>query len=433
VAIKRIKLRKVAQEALQNELVILKKFDHPHIVKYIDMIITDHHLNLVLEYIEGGSLSQVIEKFGVFPESLVCIYMEQVLKGVSYLHEHEVVHRDLKGPNLLITKEGQVKLSDFGIALISKVNGDSSELSAAVEGSPFWMAPEVIQMSSTAPSCDIWSLGCTIIELLTGKPPYYDCSSITALYRMVEDEHPPFPTDISEELQNFMIRCFHKDPTKRPTAKELLNETWMQNVIKIKPIKSWKKTLEKVQKYNTKKRRQTQDVMSYSLKDIDWTQGRNNHIAINEEKNNGVSIATSEATSDGSIITTELFDKSISQHVVNSNWVQAQITGTEMRKNFLFYYTVYRIDVCWIESGESYVIFRSYSDFRDLDNRLRPLFRNSWNGEFPEFPTSRWFSTMEADYVIFLMSQLREYLYEIIRIPLLAHTKILSEFLHNNK
>jgi serine/threonine protein kinase len=189
-------------------------------------------------YVESGSLAQVIEKFGVFPENLVAIYIEQVLKGLNYLHQNGIVHRDIKGPNLLITKDGVVKLADFGIAMATKVKdyerirnldshsdsnsesdhplssegestpsnktdslglplGVEAEEWTIVEGSPFWMAPEIIQMNRPTPACDIWSLGCTVIELLTGSPPYFELPPLAALYKVVKEDHPPLPDFIS--------------------------------------------------------------------------------------------------------------------------------------------------------------------------------------------------------------------------------------------
>jgi serine/threonine protein kinase len=235
VAIKRVPRRQGLDEAqLKNEMDLLKTFKHDNIVKYIDLILTENNVNIVLEYVESGSLAQVIDKFGVFPENLVAIYMDQVLKGLAYLHEHGVIHRDIKGPNLLITKDGVVKVADFGIAMTTKVknsehvtgtvpNIESSESSQSeepgssdtcqtetptsvpaeaeewsiVEGSPFWMAPEIIQMNRPSTACDIWSLGCTIIELVSGSPPYFDLAPLAALYKVVKEEHPPLVDNIS--------------------------------------------------------------------------------------------------------------------------------------------------------------------------------------------------------------------------------------------
>ena len=160
----------------------MKKLKHENIVKYIDCIETEGFLNIILEYIESGSLASIIKKFGAFPESLVSIYVKQVLKGLEYLHQEGVVHRDIKGANILTTKDGIVKLADFGVA--TSLNEDVKSFSLV--GTPYWMAPEVIEMSGhISTSCDIWSLGCTVIELITTNPPYFDLMQYPALFRIV--------------------------------------------------------------------------------------------------------------------------------------------------------------------------------------------------------------------------------------------------------
>lgn len=118
--------------------------------------------------------------------------MSQALSGLLYLHEQGVIHRDIKGANILTTKEGLVKLADFGVATNA---GNMHE--ASVVGTPYWMAPEVIEMSGASTASDIWSLGCTVIELLEGRPPYHKLQPMPALFRIVNDDHPPLPTSAS--------------------------------------------------------------------------------------------------------------------------------------------------------------------------------------------------------------------------------------------
>lgn len=108
---------------------------------------------LTFRYMENGSLANVIKKFGSFSESLTAIYTVQVLRGLKYLHEQGVLHRDIKGANILTTKDGQVKLADFGVAM--KVN-DPNFTDCNVVGTPYWMAPEIIAMSTPTVGCDIW-------------------------------------------------------------------------------------------------------------------------------------------------------------------------------------------------------------------------------------------------------------------------------------
>ena len=210
---------------MQSEIDLLHKLQHPLIVRYFETVRTADHLYLVLEYVENGSLASIVKNFGRFPEHLVVVYVRQVLTGLEWLHQHGVCHRDIKGANLLITKEGQVKLADFGVARnVQDTTGIQS-----VVGTPYWMAPEIIQMSAFTTASDIWSLGCTIIELINGEPPHYDLAPISALYRIVQDPHPPLPKDISPLLVDFLSRCFTRDPERRATAAQLRKHEWLRS------------------------------------------------------------------------------------------------------------------------------------------------------------------------------------------------------------
>ncbi|GAM89705.1 hypothetical protein ANO11243_077440 [Dothideomycetidae sp. 11243] len=164
VAIKQIKLAdlpKGADTSLQMEIDLLKNLKHANIVKYLGFVKSSESLYIILEYCENGSLHSICKNFGKFPENLVALYMSQVLHGLLYLHEQGVIHRDIKGANILTTKEGLVKLADFGVAAKKDGLHESS-----VVGTPYWMAPEVIELAGATTASDIWSLGCTVIELL---------------------------------------------------------------------------------------------------------------------------------------------------------------------------------------------------------------------------------------------------------------------------
>ncbi|KAL2591699.1 hypothetical protein AAZX31_12G026300 [Glycine max] len=231
VAIKQVSLENIAQEDLNiimQEIDLLKNLNHKNIVKYLGSSKTKSHLHIVLEYVENGSLANNIKpnKFGPFPESLVALYIAQVLEGLVYLHEQGVIHRDIKGANILTTKEGLVKLADFGVA--TKLT-EADVNTHSVVGTPYWMAPEVIEMAGVCAASDIWSVGCTVIELLTCVPPYYDLQPMPALFRIVQDEHPPIPDSLSPDITDFLLQCFKKDARQRPDAKTLLSHPWIQN------------------------------------------------------------------------------------------------------------------------------------------------------------------------------------------------------------
>lgn len=134
-----------------------------------------------------------------------------------------MIHRDIKGANILTNKEGVVKLADFGVAT-KLVEGEKHN---TVVGTPYWMAPEIIEMTGVSTASDIWSVGCTIVELITGKPPYFDLEPMPALFRIVQDDHPPLPKGISAAGANFLMQCFQKDPNLRVGAAALLRHPWI--------------------------------------------------------------------------------------------------------------------------------------------------------------------------------------------------------------
>ena len=256
MAIKQIDLYSISNEnisSIEGEINLLKNLDHPNIVKYMECIRTKSHINLILEYVENGSLHQMIKQSGKMGEHLVLIFVKQILEGLAYLHNQGIIHRDIKGANLLLTKNGVVKLADFGYSILNDKNKVNS-----IVGTACFMAPEVIeQKGNISPKCDIWSLGCTIIQLLTTRPPYYEFEPMAAMFRIVTDDCPPIPGGISNYLKDFLLKCFTKEPSKRPNAKELLNHPWIttpnkklvkkfinenkNGVIPINLINEWKK------------------------------------------------------------------------------------------------------------------------------------------------------------------------------------------------
>jgi len=145
-----------------------------------------------------------------------------------YLHGENVIHRDIKAGNCLTDKDGNVKLADFGVAVIVE---SKTKISGNIIGSPYWLAPEVILYLAPTFKSDIWSLGCTLIEFLTGSPPYFDLTAMAAMYKIGESEEPPpLPeTKMSDDLKDFLLKCLEREPDKRPSAKELLLHNLMLN------------------------------------------------------------------------------------------------------------------------------------------------------------------------------------------------------------
>jgi serine/threonine protein kinase len=253
VAVKQIKLADLPKSELRVimlEIDLLKNLDHPNIVKYNGFVKTPETLNIILEYCENGSLHSISKNFGRFPENLVALYMSQTLQGLVYLHEQGVIHRDIKGANILTTKQGLVKLADFGVA--SRTTGLHE---SSVVGTPYWMAPEVIELTGATTASDIWSLGCTVVELLDGKPPYHALQPMPALFRIVNDDHPPLPQGASPSALDFLMQCFQKDPNLRVSARKLLKHPWIVNArrtdsVKPKVATEYTEAVKSVQEWN---------------------------------------------------------------------------------------------------------------------------------------------------------------------------------------
>ena len=153
--------------AVAEEVEILSQLNHSNIVRFLGSQTTRECLLIFMEYISGGTISSLLIKYGSFSENLIRVYAYQVLKGLEYLHYHNIVHRDIKGTNILISKEGTCKLADFGSA--KKILG--MEVTSSVTGTIHWMAPEVIKETGHGRHADIWGIGCLIVEMATGKPP----------------------------------------------------------------------------------------------------------------------------------------------------------------------------------------------------------------------------------------------------------------------
>lgn len=174
---------------------------------------------------EGGSIADLVKKSGGrLQEKLVRCYTRAILEGLCYLHQKEIVHCDIKGKNILIGSSG-VKIADFGAA---KQVGTGSEI-IELKGTPLWMAPEVVQgMEQSFPS-DIWSLGCTVVEMIQGLPPWGHITDLAAaLYKIgCSEDCPPMPGSISEEARDFLFHCLQRDPRARWTAAELLQHPFV--------------------------------------------------------------------------------------------------------------------------------------------------------------------------------------------------------------
>lgn len=213
---------------IEEEVRLLKNLSHPNIVRYLGTVRESDSLNILMEFVPGGSISSLLEKFGSFPEPVIIMYTKQLLLGLEYLHKNGIMHRDIKGANILVDNKGCIRLADFGaskkVVELATVNGAKS-----MKGTPYWMAPEVILQTGHSFSADIWSVGCTVIEMATGKPPwseqYQQFAAVLHIGRT--KAHPPIPEDLSPEAKDFLLKCLHKEPSLRLSASELLQHPFV--------------------------------------------------------------------------------------------------------------------------------------------------------------------------------------------------------------
>ena len=215
--------------ALDQEIDTMQHLEHPNIVQYLGCEKREYSISIFLEYISGGSVGSCLRRHGKFEESVVSSLTRQTLAGLAYLHTEGILHRDLKADNILLDIDGTCKISDFGISKKTD-NIYGNDITNSMQGSVFWMAPEVIrsQDSGYSAKVDIWSLGCVVLEMFAGRRPWSKEEAIGAIYKLGSlNQAPPIPEDvsvaISAEAVAFMLDCFTIDPSERPTAETLLS------------------------------------------------------------------------------------------------------------------------------------------------------------------------------------------------------------------
>uniref|UniRef100_A0A2K6FJJ6 non-specific serine/threonine protein kinase n=1 Tax=Propithecus coquereli TaxID=379532 RepID=A0A2K6FJJ6_PROCO len=228
VAIKQVPVESDLQEIIK-EISIMQQCDSPHVVKYYGSYFKNTDLWIVMEYCGAGSVSDIIRlRNKTLTEDEIATILQSTLKGLEYLHFMRKIHRDIKAGNILLNTEGHAKLADFGVA------GQLTDTMAkrnTVIGTPFWMAPEVIQEIGYNCVADIWSLGITAIEMAEGKPPYADIHPMRAIFMIPTNPPPTFrkPELWSDNFMDFVRQCLVKSPDQRATATQLLQHPFVKS------------------------------------------------------------------------------------------------------------------------------------------------------------------------------------------------------------
>jgi serine/threonine protein kinase len=212
--------------ALRAEVELLKELQHPNCVRFLGIDRIGFIMYIQMEYVYGGNVQEIIRNFGALSDETAMKFTRQIVEGLYYLHTKNIIHRDIKGANILVGVDGVIKLADFGAA---KRVQDPEQLFNTLAGTPYWMAPEVVRQEGHNKPADIWSLGGTVLQMVTGLAPYQHLPPVPALFKIGHSNDSPVAANIraSPEVVHFIRRCLDRDLTTRATIEELRNHPWI--------------------------------------------------------------------------------------------------------------------------------------------------------------------------------------------------------------